>query len=78
MLEKVEMGEKSNSQNTINEKKIGILSCWWRIFSQKGVEAREKIDYSQPESSRNILKIIQSIAVFFICSTETFETYEYV
>lgn len=53
------------------------------MFSQKGVEAskkNKKTEYSQPDSSRNKLEIIQSksIASFFICSTETFETCEYV
>lgn len=64
MLEKVEMGEKSNSHNTIIEKKIRFISCWWRIFSQKGVEASKKTKQKQntanqiaPEISLKLFKV---------------------
>lgn len=84
MLEKVEMGEKSNSHNTIiEEKKNAIYKLLVEnVFSKRSrsKQKKPKTEYSQPDSSRNKLEIIQSksIASFFICSTETFETCEYV
>lgn len=53
------------------------------MFSQKGVEASKKnqkqntANQIAPEISLKLFKV-KVLQVFFICSTETFETCEYV